>query len=1613
MDTYKKQYGGNNILSLGEKTLTDALKEIQEQINIGIIGKTGISSQSVIAYLSSPGYAQILAVKQYLSSMLIDNVYNESMLSDILTRYGYSSITDYQQNYTTTIQQISSLKSTSIGLKAINDLSGSIILPITVWQKDFAEIEYATDAAAYSTIVYQTLSSDSLYMSASYVYSSAVADYIRVSTLEQASTTILSQEYRDVIDAYWRTLQTIIGKKWYNLNNPLDAQEYSEQSGGGILEILTAYSSIQLSDMIIYDLSAMDYYSTLYTTFSENLKGYRDNLSSYIHCDYSTIVSTYVENIMQYKDEIIQCTSGDLQKNASTMIGYSTLWLSALQADSIAYENYTLSTSTYTYYTGLINNLSTHIGEISIMYKSALFSFETWEQICSTNRTLLTFLELQDAEVRAMSLFASTNTLKTELENMINLLQLSPSANIDALFSYAQGAFQSLQQGGANLSDVQNMLNTIDILYNNYSSIVVSTTQSRVDAQLPADTTTIYANALSTQIAFCDERIAVATDKYNKDLLSSVYLSQEISSLTGYLSSYTLTSSITDEQVSSLYSTIYSEYTSTVNGFLKEKVSNQYEISKCVNSIIVSSVTVDTVYNSIEQIILRLQELGYIFEDGQSGGSVVVPSEEMVFSADAVSKAEGYIRTISGKTLSYSDNSGRIGDAVQAVCTATRNYNIIVKSIDDLSNAANSANISSGKYLSVRNTVQTLNQDASQYYALSRIIYAYSYSTSYFNYSNYLNCLRILSSQLTTNLLENRDEMTKIQWISSQNNNLVFSYGLTSVTNLINTYVSSQSSGSVVATIDYNSKIQILSTNSQSIREYRMILQSFINNIVGEQYSRNYYLLCKSTFEGQEYYRLKQGYKPADIMSAYDFDQLTITYDVSIQNVNRYINSRKMMYTPFVNATNNIVNKLRPDVVYSLESSRNPIMPSPSYSITSSLLMDFTPIMPRILFPKGGVPTTTLIDCVTPVGSDQSAFRTTTYPATPTTTVDSVTYGIKGRYINISKPNNGIFEILQVLVIDVTGKNVAFGKPVSGTTSAAIPLFSAIVNGQYSADVPANFTPYFKYNLDPATVLQIDLGATYDITCIRYIKSAASSYDSRGLTFDIRSSSTASLKTAMLSANIPIEDCDFRTDPQARKYINPSRKGACGYMGRYITLSKPDNLPFTLSQVAVVSSNGSNPAATRAVKINNGAATTSPITDGTYYSRPRTSCVQASKIELDLGSEMEVIALHLYGVSDGEQNLQEIVANLHTEDKLLAYVQTANTNYQKQVLDFRYIDPSLISTACKTDLLWPAYYGVAGIICRYIRLKKQAGTGQLGFTKIKVVDKSGRDVALFKPVTASSEAVMDSRFNGVNDRNEPGPLSQSYSSASGDAAPTYEIDLERPFEICAITVFRCSDAAAYMDNVEIQIFRDDNTGAPTTQFSTPSGNATIFYDTRYDPDENGSSYPTDSITTSKSYATFGTLALTVEIAGYVSTMEITEGTGQSLLGSNVEKTITYISSSKTTIRFKNLREVNSVVVNSLPLGTRVILRDCDGYIVNNKTVQNFSTSTGVHRLADFRNPFQPPYIRNTAPMLPIPFKTLGAGWTDTNGTYTGISPNGVAARYVKVSPRDGNSILYI
>jgi hypothetical protein len=156
--------------------------------------------------------------------------------------------------------------------------------------------------------------------------------------------------------------------------------------------------------------------------------------------------------------------------------------------------------------------------------------------------------------------------------DMLNLI--TQGVNIDSRYNSAQGTFQSLQQGGAVLANnVQMMLSTVEVMYNNYSTIYASTTRSRAAAQLPPDTATIYANTLSTQVAICDARIAIATDKYDRDVLSSLYLSQQFSSLNGYLSSYTLTSTITDSQISLFHSSFYNQYALNLQTLTQQKIS--------------------------------------------------------------------------------------------------------------------------------------------------------------------------------------------------------------------------------------------------------------------------------------------------------------------------------------------------------------------------------------------------------------------------------------------------------------------------------------------------------------------------------------------------------------------------------------------------------------------------------------------------------------------------------------------------------------------------------------------------------------------------------------------------------------------------------------------------------------------------------------------------------------------------------------------------------------------------------------------------------------------------------------------------------------------------------
>jgi hypothetical protein len=85
-----------------------------------------------------------------------------------------------------------------------------------------------------------------------------------------------------------------------------------------------------------------------------------------------------------------------------------------------------------------------------------------------------------------------------------------------------------------------------------------------------------------------------------------------------------------------------------------------------------------------------------------------------------------------------------------------------------------------------------------------------------------------------------------------------------------------------------------------------------------------------------------------------------------------------------------------------------------------------------------------VISTINAINSPDVVLRNTEI-ISPTTTLDVRVCGVNGRYIQISKENNDL-EILQIVVIDKTGKNVAFGKKSTIQPSLLENLHSTHLN---------------------------------------------------------------------------------------------------------------------------------------------------------------------------------------------------------------------------------------------------------------------------------------------------------------------------------------------------------------------------------------------------------------------------------------------------------------------------------------------------------------------------------------------------------------------------------------
>ena len=932
---------------------------------------------------------------------------------------------------------------------------------------------------------------------------------------------------------------------------------------------------------------------------------------------------------------------------------------------------------------------------------------------------------------------------------------------------------------------------------------------------------------------------------------------------------------------------------------------------------------------------------------------------------------------------------------------------------------------------STRDLQTQLNTKAHEFYQQFNILNNNLSTQFYYEIQSYINNLQSLSSFLISNLLENRLEAQNISYSN---------FGIT------NTNVSELST----------TRIQILSTNSQDTHSLIYANSTFIAMLNAEAFIKNFYIQQKSAYESQSYYSLVSDpkYNPSN------FQQVTNLYSLSIQNVNRYVKNRESYYNNFMASLNKAISNtvIQPDISYQLTQTYSEVITTSdtllaNYNVPAilPLQMKFNYVSPfSTLFQERSMPPEVMLSCPSIPITYESNVEDRINLTLPTIIKDTTVHGVQGQYISIQRQDNDI-EILQILVIDSTGKNVAYDTSVSApsiipsttTGPTKIQPLSVIVNGNYDTTSPQNLS-FISGPTETATVgiiktIWIDLGEVCDITAIQYLKSDQSPYNSVGFTFQIYAADqiTPVSKPKTTIANTTTEILDFRkvSDPTIPISLVPLRKGLCGVLARYVTIAPSSSQILQISQVTIVSSDGTNLALqTNPVYISGVSNTTTSvpyITDGSYYSRPLSSCFNLtnipidSYIEFDLGTEMDITAVQLYNTNTEVSYQFGTVISLFTDDNQLAISKMAVSNNTKEVIDFRFPNSDL---TCPIEMNWSSYYGVAGIITQYIGLQKTDASA-LGFSKIQIIDKSGRDVGLYQPTLVSS--APDKSYLGVTNYETNKISSISYVSNKGPPNQLFVVDLQKSYEICAINILACSDGPDLLENTTLN-FYDKNPFIATdvNSFYTKPVNLTnlsCMYDTRYDPEN--STAPTSVDASKSNYGPFGTMAISAMIPGNYTNIKITEATGLDLYPTSIISTI----GSSTLIVFNsssNIFEINSIIIDDVnaSIGLFITLYGCDDVVVNKQPLQLYNDTAlqtaQTFKLADFRNPLKKSY----APMEPLPsvrYSDLTPGSTEhtsltaiysEKNVDTGknnMPPKGLLAQYIKIVPRDSVTPLYI
>lgn len=676
------------------------------------------------------------------------------------------------------------------------------------------------------------------------------------------------------------------------------------------------------------------------------------------------------------------------------------------------------------------------------------------------------------------------------------------------------------------------------------------------------------------------------------------------------------------------------------------------------------------------------------------------------------------------------------------------------------------------------------------------------------------------------------------------------------------------------------------------MRYLRGEMGKFISAMENEKALREQYADLLAKYNDQQY-RIKGRLENA--LPVEQFRELGTTLDITIGTCNSYTRYRKMLYDDLQSKiqyastmryfVGDSVGQIYNSTMITYDGNQK-YMLEPRFPIP----MNFKELPPRVIaFKPGGVLPAPIPPCV-PIEAASTTPVTRPTGVEPTTTLDTRACGVKARFVEFTDIPNGMFEAVQILVIDKDGRNVAFGKEarlLPGNTNTYI-----LTNGgAYSPEMAARLgTTTQIFLASGIQTVRIDLGTEIDITAVRYMKAAASQYNPSVIRVSLKNTDYVEVASKRLFVNLAQVVLDFRAAASNVCAITvlPTRYGTCGLMARYVRVLPPNPFPpmfqFQLSQIVVVNEKGENvtTGSVRFYSVNNRSQptlisdylNTKTITGiRTYRARalarseapPFLQTSATGFLEIDLGSEQDIVAIHLHGVTDN-LNLINMRVQLFTDDMLQAGNDGVVTgNRQQEIVDFTYASAD---KNCSTVLKWPAFYGRAGIIASGIQISQDAGVA-LQFGTIRVIDRAGRNVTLFRDVEVNPGIDYPSKMVAVQEAADPANISLIFNMLVSNTRPYAKVMFEKPSEICAVYVIARSGEGRMLQKIQVELLGADGTvlkdGANTASFIIDSANTldSIFFDTRYNPDT--SEFPTKETTPIVRNGQFGIYAQNVRI----------------------------------------------------------------------------------------------------------------------------------------------------